>query len=194
MDREELKNKLSQAFKPSVVVLPENHGRGNRIKVKLSWPGNAMRVKYLRLQLCGMNPLTGEDVERDRIIIELDFDKVEDKTELLKYHGKFYMRCTAFLMDGTQVDFRNHRIELNYPPNKPCLTYKTKAQGDFTQVTMESNCWAGCRDKIWLCYDGHEQLMPVPGDGEQEVRVYLPASGNIEVKVQDDMVELKRGW
>ena len=194
MDHEELKSRLAQIFKPSVIVLPEKYERGNRIKVKISWPASSMRVKYLRLQLCGMDPLTGMDVEKERIVIELDFDKEEDRTEILKYHGVFHMRCTAVLMDGTRIDFRNHRVELQYPPNKPCLTYSTKSQGDFTLLKMKGNCWAGCREKIWLYYDGHEQLVPVPEDDTEEIRMYLPAARNIEVIVQDGMVELKRGW
>ena len=167
--------------------------RGYRLNFNASGNYSRLGVKHINVQLCGINPLTGLDVEDNHIVETFSFEKKINKTEVLTYHGKFILRCTAYMEDGRVIPFREQPITLNFPKNIPYLKYTTSSKGGFTLITMESNCWNNCTGKIWLKYEGHYQRLSLPTIANKPLRFYVPAAGDVSIQVQDDTIQVTNG-
>lgn len=185
--------KLGASFALSASPVMENNGRGYRINMYSPWRDNGLNVEYYQVQLCGIDPLTGRDVEHDGIKARFNYSKNSYKTDVLTYHGTFRLRCTAHMSDGSNVLFKEQEIVLNYPANAPYVKYSVSGKGDFKYVEIESNCWANCADKLWLSFNGHTQRVMLQPRHDRTIRFYVPASGAVEVKVQDEMIQVRNG-
>lgn len=194
MTQEEKIRRLAASFTLAATQINESGGKGYRISLYAPWRENGLGVKYYHVQLCGIDPLGGGDVKEDNVFARFDFSKTSHKTEVLTYHGQFRLCCTAYLADGSIIPFKDQEITLNYPQNCPYIKYEVTGKGDFKYVRMESNCWGNCADKVWLRFDGHEQRMTIPPRYDKTVRFYVPAAGTVEVKVQDDLIQVRNGW
>lgn len=191
---DELIQKLNASFILAASQINDSSGRGYRIRLHAPWRDNGLGVKYYHVQLCGIDPLTGEDVQADNIYAQFNFAANKAETPLLTYHGTFRLCCTAYLSDGREIPFKEQAINLNFPQNCPYVKYTVSGTGGFRHVKLESNCWANCADKIWLRFDGHEQHVHLPVRFDKTVRFYVPTSGNVEVRVQDDLIQVRNGW
>ncbi len=191
MHEEELIRKLNASFTLAATPIPEGNGKGYRINMNVPWHENGLGVKSYHVQLCGIDPLSGEDVRNHQIKAQFSYMKKAGKTDVLTYHGKFYLACTAYLEDGRIIPFKEQKIDLNYPQNSPYIKCTVTNKGDFKHVKLESNCWANCADKIWLRFDGHEQRVTLPVRNDKTIRCYVPASGAVEVKVEDAQIQIK---
>ena len=190
MHDEELIRKLNAAFTLAATQINEGNGKGYRIQLKAPWQDCGLGVSKYQVQLCGMDPLSGEDVKNHRTIARFDFMTTMQKTDVLTYHGKFYWSCTAYLKDGRVIPFKEQEMNLNYPKNNPYIKCTTTGKGDFKHVKLESNCWSNCKDKIWVRFDGHEQRVVLPVRNDKTIRFYVPASGEVEVRVQDPQITI----
>lgn len=193
MMSENLTESLSKGFTLVAKQINESSGRGYRLSFSATGNYSRYGVDYYKVQLCGINPLTGRDVENDHIIEKFSFEKKINKTEVLTYHGKFMLRCTAYMEDGRVITFREQPISLNYPKNTPYVKYTVSTKGDFKLMVMESNCWGNCEGKIWIYFDGHAQRVALPVDVNKTLRFYVPASGSIDVRVQDENIRVTNG-
>ena len=191
MHEEELIRKLNASFTLAAITIPEGNGKGYRISMNVPWRDNGLGVKSYHVQLCGIDPLSGEDVRNHQIKAQFSYMMKTQKTDILTYHGKFYLACTAYLEDGRIIPFKEQKIDLNYPQNSPYIKCTVTNKGDFKHVKLESNCWANCADKIWLRFDGHEQRVTLPVRNDKTIRCYVPASGAVEVKVEDAQIQIK---
>ena len=192
MDREELIRQLPSGFGLSANQIDEKGDRGYRLHLSASWPTN-WDVRSISVQLTGVNPLSGKDVEKDAVIAKFSFEKKKILTDVLTYHGKFILRCTATLPDGEQVIFREQGINLVCKKNIPYIDYRVSCQGGFAAVDLTSNCWNHYRGKVWLHFDGHNQRIDLPMGADKHLRFVVPAVSKPEIKVQDNSVILRNG-
>lgn len=193
MQENDIINKLCKSFPLTASQVTESNGKGYRLNLYSPWRENGLNVKNYHVQLCGIDPLTGRDVAEDGIYSRFDFSKNSHKTEVLTYHGTFLLRCTANFTDGRVITFKEQEIVLNHPQNAPYVKYQVSRKGEFRFVEIESNCWANCADKIWLRFDGHQQQIRLQPRHDRTVRFYVPTSGTVEVKVQDETIQVRNG-
>lgn len=191
---EELRKQFSENFNLTASQIGEANGKGYRIGIHAPWPRKSNGVKYYLVQLCGQNPLTGEDIAKHDICAKFTFDNERAKTPVLTYHGQFILRCTAVLGDGTSLVFKEQEIFLDFPQNSPYVAYKVRNAGDFKLIEIDSNCWENCRGKIWLQFDGHDQRVSFSGSPSQTLRLLIPTSENISLTVQDELIRVRNGW
>lgn len=184
---------LNKSFTLVAKQVNEITGRGYRLSFTASGNYTRQGVEYIKVQLCGINPLTGLDIADHHIIEKFSFEKKINRTEVLTYHGKFILRCTAYMDDGRVIPFRDQPITLNFPKNAPFLKYNIANKGEFKLIVMESNCWNNCTGKIWLSFDGHTQRLSLPTAQNKQLRFYVPTSGNIDIRVQDDIIQVSNG-
>lgn len=190
MEKEELKKKLNDNF--SLAAYQDKTDRGYKLRLRTDWNDIGCNVRGFRVQLVGINPLSGEDVKNDGIEGRFSFDCKEYMTRgILTYHGCFYLQCTAILGDGETVMFREQKIDLHCPENRPVIKYTVRETGGFKLVEIRSNCWKNYRGKVWARFDGHDQNIDLPAGADKTVCFYLNAAGNVELKVQDDTVILQ---
>ncbi len=193
MYEDELIQKLRVSFPLTASQVNESNKKGYRLTLSSPWRDNGLDVRYYHVQLCGIDPLTGKDVVADNISTKFDFSKKTHRTEVLNYHGTFLLRCKAHMGDGRDIIFKEQEIVLNYPQNAPYVEYSFSGKGEFKLVEVESNCWANCAGKLWLCFDGHHQLLTLRPRNDKTIRFYVPTSGTIEVKVQDEKIQVRNG-
>lgn len=191
MYEEELIRKLNASFTLAATPINEASGKGYRISMTVPWHERGLGVTSYHVQLCGIDPISGEDVKDHNIFAKFDFMRTNYKTDVLTYHGKFTLACSAQLRDGRVIPFKEQTIQLNYPQNSPYIKCTVSGKGDFKHVKLESNCWASCRDKIWIRFDGNEQRVMLPVRNDKTVRFYVPASGDVDVKVQDPQIQIR---
>lgn len=191
MHEEELIQKLNASFTLAATPIKEGNGKGYRISMNVPWHENGLGVKSYHVQLCGIDPISGEDVRNHKIKAQFNFMKTSHKTDILTYHGEFYLACTAYLNDGRIVLFKEQKINLEYPQNSPYIKCTVTNKGEFKHVKLESNCWINCADKVWLRFDGHEQRVALPVRNDKTIRFYVPASGSVEVRVEDAQIQIK---
>lgn len=189
--QEELIQKLNASFKLAATPIKESNGKGYRLNLNVPWPVVNLGVDILQVQLCGIDPISGEDVADHHVLARFDYSKASHKTEVLTYHGTFYLACTAQMKDGQTILFKKQEIRLEYPQNIPYLKCTVSGKGDFRHVTLESNCWANCSGKIWAHFDGHAQRICLPVRPDKTVRFCVPTSGDVEIKVQDPQIHIK---
>ena len=188
---EELIHKLNASFTLAATQINEGSGKGYRINMQVPWRENGLNVKTYQVQLCGIDPLSGEDVKNHKVSAKFNFMKTSHKTDVLTYHGKFYLSCTAYLNDGSVIPFKEQEIMLEYPQNNPYIKCTVSGKGDFKHVKLESNCWANCLDKIWIHFDGHRQRVMLPVRNDKTIRFCVPASGDVGVKVEDPQIQIR---
>lgn len=189
--QEELIQKLNASFKLAATPIKESNGKGYRLNLNVPWPVVNLGVDILQVQLCGIDPISGEDVADHHVLARFDYSKASHKTEVLTYHGTFYLACTAQMKDGQTILFKKQEIRLEYPQNIPYLKCTVSGKGDFRHVTLESNCWANCSGKIWAHFDGHAQRICLPVRPDKTVRFCVPTSGDVEIKAQDPQIQIK---
>ena len=193
MDREELIRTLDRLFQLTDWQ-EENGDKGYTLCLRTMWSFGNLDVRNIRVQLTGINPLTGEDVEAENIVATFSFDQKEYRSKcLLTYHGTFNLRCVATMGNGEKILFRNQKITLTCAKNKPEIVYSVKEHQGFYVVEIRSNCWGNCRGKAWITVDGHQQRIDVPAAGDKVVRFYLNAARGIgKIKVPDDNVIIRQ--
>lgn len=192
MHEDTIVEKLNASFRLTATQVPEHSGRGYRIHLAAPWSETGLGVKSYHVQLCGVDPITGRDVEEDNICGDLDYSQTKAQTGVLTYHGEYLLRCTAHMTDGRVIAFRDQKISLNWPSNAPYVKYTVSGRGDFRCVKIESNCWKTCGGKIWLTFNGHFQRAAVVPRMGTTVQLYVPASGEVGVEVQDPMIEVRK--
>ena len=194
MEREELIKALDANFQLTHWQDDQKDGRGYRLNFRASWNFSNLNVRSIQVQLVGINPLTGENVEHENIIATFSFDQKEYQIKRrLNYHGKFCLRCTAVRSTGEQVVFRNQYIMLECSESKPRIVYSVRDSQGFRLVEIRANCWGNCRGKLWITIDGHDQCIDVPAGSNDIVRFYLRGTGNLErIRVMDHNVMLKQ--
>lgn len=190
MHEEELIQRLNASFTLAATQINEANGKGYRINMSVPWKENGLGVKKYRVQLCGIDPISGEDVKKHGISEKFDFMITKEQTGILTYHGKFYLSCSAQMSDGRIIPFKEQAINLNFPQNSPYIKCTVTGKGDFRHVKLESNCWASCMDKLWIHFDGHEQRVSIPVRSDKTVRFFVPTSGDVRVKVQDPQIQI----
>lgn len=188
MTEEELIQKISASFTLAATQINEAGGKGYRLNLSVPWHNNALGIRYYQVQLCGTDPLSGDDIKKHQIIAQFDFMTTSHRTEVLTYHGTFEFMCTAYLSDGRSIHFKKQQIKLSFPQNQPYIRCTATSKGDFKLVKLESNCWAGYADKVWIRFDGHEQRVMLPVRSDKTVRFYVSASTDVEVYVQDAQI------
>lgn len=188
---EEIKQKLNRAFVLAAGPINEGDGSGYRIHLSAPWHDTGLNVQYYEVKLCGINPITGLDVAEDQVVAQFDFAQIQYRTPVLTYHGVYQLRCSAYLTDGTEIHLRDQEIVLDYPQNSPFLRYSVTGANGFRQVRLESNCWKSCQGKIWLKYDGHQQLVRLPVRTDNSICLVVPTSGEVKVNVQNKMIQVK---
>ena len=189
--QEELIRQLNASFKLAATQINESSGKGYRINLTVPWPVNSPGVKNYQVQLCGIDPISGDDVADHKVLAKFDFTKTSHKTDVLTYHGTFYLACTAYLNNGQAILFKKQEIRLNYPQNSPYLKSTVTGKGDFKYVKLESNCWANCSGKIWIRFDGHRQQVDLPVRSDKTVRFFVPATGDVTVEVEDPQIQIR---
>ena len=190
-NEEELIQLLSASFPLVVTQVNEPGGKGYRLNLSVQWRNSLPNVTFFQVQLCGIDPISGDDVADHEIIKKFDFMITRHSTDVLTYHGSFYFSCTAFLNDGRSITFKKHPIQLNYPQNQPYIQCAVTSKGDFKLVRLESNCWSSCAEKVWVKFDGHLQRVMLPVRNDKTVQFYVPATTNVDVQVQDSQVQIK---
>ena len=191
MYEEELIQKLNASFTLAATQVNEASGKGYRINLSAPWRENGLDVRTYHVQLCGIDPISGEDVKNHGVSVKFDFMRTNNKTDVLTYHGKFVLSCSAQLNDGRVIPFKEQTVNLNYPQNAPYIKCTVSGKGEFKHVKLESNCWASCMEKLWIHFDGHEQRVTLPVRSDRTIRFYVPASGDVDVKVQDPQIQIR---
>ncbi len=192
---QELIQRLSAAFTLVAGQVNESKGHGYRIHMNASAPWHELGsyVKYCHVQLCGINPISGEDVKSENIRVKFDFTTTSQQTGVLTYHGKFRLCCSAHLTDGRVIPFKEQEISLVCPQNCPYVSYTQTTKGDFRHLVLKSNCWANCEGKLWLRFDGHEQQLTLPVRPDKTLRCYVCAKTDVELAVADNSIEVRNG-
>lgn len=193
MEREMLKQRLSAAFRLTVNQVKERSGHGYTLHMKAAWPVNEFDVRSFRVQLVGVDPLTGRDVERDEIVAKFSFDQKQHITLPMTYHGSFRLRCAAVLEHGEVLEFKQQEIDLDYPANKPWIVYRCAPQNGFMQVTLKSNCWNNYRGRLWARFDGHDQRINLPAAADGTLSFVLPTSSEPELRVPGETGIIRKG-
>lgn len=188
---EQIKQTLNRAFVLAAGSINEGDGSGYRIHLSAPWYDTGLKVSYYEVRLCGINPITGRDVAEDGVLAQFDFAQSQYRTPVLTYHGVYQLRCSACLADGTMVHLRDQKIVLDYPQNSPFLHYTVTGTNGFRQVRLESNCWKSCQGKVWLKYDGHQQLVTLPVRTDNTICLVVPTSGEVKVNVQNKLIQVK---
>lgn len=191
MSEEELIQKLNASFTLAATQINEADGKGYRLSLSVPWRDKVLGIKFYQVQLCGIDPISGNDIKNHDICTRFDFMKTKHRTEVLTYHGTFYFSCTAYMNDGRCITFKTQEIQLNCPQNRPYVQLTVTAKGDFKHVKLESNCWANCSDKIWIWFDGHAQQVKLPVRHDRTVRFYVPASTDVNITVQDPRIQVR---
>lgn len=188
---EEIKQRLNRAFVLVARSVNEGAGSGYRIYLSAPWHNTDPNILYYEVKLCGINLITGRDVAEDHVLAQFDFANIQYKSPVLTYHGVYQLSCSAHLTDGTTVHLRDQEIKLVWPPNEPYLRYSVTEIKGFRQVKLESNCWVSCQEKVWLQYDGHQQLVSLPVRADKTIRLVVPTSGDVKVNVQNKEIQVK---
>lgn len=191
MNEEELIQRLNASFSLAATQINEANGKGYKLNLSVPWKDKFLGIKYYHVQLCGIDPISGDDVKNHCISARFDFMKTNHKTEVLSYHGTFHFSCTAHMNDGRSITFKTQEIKLNYPQNRPYIQHTVTNKGDFKLVKLESNCWANCANKVWIRFDGHTQRVALPVRYDKTVRFYVPASSDVDVIVQDSQIQVR---
>ena len=192
MEREELIKQFSSGFLLSANQIDEKGGRGYRLRLTANWPIN-WDVRSIHVQLTGVNPLSGKDVEKDEVIAKFSFEKKKIDTDVLTYHGTFVLRCTAILPDGAPLVFKEQVIHLNFAKNTPYIEYRVTCQGGFAAIDLTSNCWNSCQGRVWLRFDNHNQRINLPMGSDKHLRFLVPTASKPELRIQDDFIILRNG-
>ena len=194
MEKEELKKRLDDCFSLTVNQVMERNDTGYRLRMRAFWSDPGVAVSGFVVQLVGINPLTGTDVEEDNVRAVFSFDNREYLSRnVLTYHGKFRLRCVAKI-GREEVVFRQQDIRLEYAARKPLLSYrKVKEEAGFSLIEISGNCWRNCRGKVWISFDGHEQQVDLPEEKDKTVRFYVKTDGPVTLTVEDDNVTVRKG-
>lgn len=184
---------LRRSFTLVAVQRNEKDGKGYRISLKTSLHNYDLGVEYYQVQLCGVDPISGEDVSNEHIVARFDFMLTTSETDILTYHGNFCLRCAAKMQDGRLIPFRDQQISLNFPRNCPYVSYKVSGNGGFRYVELQSNCWANCEGKLWLLFDDHKQRLTLPPGTDKTLRFYVPAASDVTVMVADNLIQVRNG-
>lgn len=194
MDKEELKKRLDECFSLTVGPVMERNDSGYRLRMRAFWSDPGVNVDGFIVQLVGTNPLTGTDVEQDGVRAVFSFDNRDYLSRnVLTYHGKFCLRCTAKI-GRENVVFRQQDIRLEYAPRKPLISYrKVKEEAGFSLIEISGNCWNNCRGKVWLSSGGHEQRVNLSEEKDKTVRFYVKTDGPVTLTVEDDNVTVRKG-
>lgn len=182
----------------SVQATPVPAGSGYRLRLQAQWRNTGVRMQY-RVQLVGLNPLTGKDVSEEKVSFHFSFEQQTDESSTLRYHGKYTLRCYATPENGEEVLFKEQPITLRCPDSCPYLSYSYKQPGGFFtkkkgywQVTMHSNCWPYCQNKVWLRFDGHDQLVVFPPQQKDAFVFYLVTDDEPTVRITDKTIALRK--
>jgi len=182
----------------SVQATPVPAGSGYRLELQAQWRSTGARMQY-RVQLVGLNPLTGRDVSEENVSFFFSFEQKTDRSGTLRYHGTYKLLCYAVLESGEERLFKEQPITLRCPDSIPFLSYSCKQPGSFFrkkqgywQVTMHSNCWPYCQNKVWLRFDGHDQLVVVPKEQKDAFIFYLVTDDEPAVRITDKTITLRR--
>ena len=194
MEKEELKRILDDCFSLTVNQVMERNSTGYRLQMRAFWSNPGVNVDGYIVQLTGINPLTGENVERDDIRAVFSFDNgVYLSRNVLNYHGRFRLRCSARI-GREDILFREQDIRLEFSPRKPLLEYrKVKEEDGFALMEITGNCWKNCRGKVWIHTGGHEQRVNLPEGKDKTVRFYVKTDGPVTLTVEDDNVTVRKG-
>ena len=194
MENEELKRTLDDCFSLTVNQVMERNNTGYRLQMRAFWSDPGVAVDGYTVQLTGTNPLTGDDVEQDKVRAVFSFDNaVYLSRNVLTYHGKFRLRCSAKI-GREEVVFREQDVRLDYPARKPVLEYrKLKEENGFALMEISGNCWNNCRGKVWLSTGGHEQRVSLPEGKDKTLRFYVKTDGPVTLTVEDDNVTVRKG-
>lgn len=133
-----------------------------------TWRGTS-GVKHIHVSLSGKHPLSGEEIQSD--VHSLDI--FPGGNEPIRYQlnsptcgGEYRIVFTAILSNGKRLEdcLRDQPV---YLPgrNSPYIKYKRSTPRgffthNFTEITIKSNCWPRCHDKLWLVID--EKYLPIP--------------------------------
>ena len=182
----------------SVQATPVPSGTGYRLRMQAQWRNTGVRMQY-RVQLVGLNPLTGKDVAEEDVTFLFSFEQQTDQSGLLRYHGKYTLMCYAILDSGEERLFKEQPITLRCPDSCPYLSYTCKIPGGFfskkkgyRQITMESNCWPYCQNKVWLHFDGHDQLVVFPPQQKDAFTFYLVTDEDPTIRITDKTIALRK--
>ena len=205
--KEELREQLQKDFSDfSCYVQKEKSG--NTLRMSSNWKGRTPGVKKLAVHLTGVNPLTGEQVDTAGICAVFTAETSSYKSDILTYHGRYKLRFSAYLDNGEVIsDFREPKeVEFVSSAKKPYIKYGLKKLSEFTQITVECNCWRMVENNVWLKLGsrGQQRYQPLPVQKQsgQKMTCVLPTVDDIGVEVSDELkkfqIEVKdekqKGW
>lgn len=172
----------------------EVNGLGYRLNFEVKVLNHDPRVSCYMVYLCGVNPLTGRDLAEHGIGKSFSFTGGSFTSDRLTYHGSFTLHCTAQCKDGTTVTIKEQPLELKWQKSEPWIKWTPgPTKQGFTCIMLESNCWNSCRGKIWFWFDGHMQQVALPQECDRTVRLYIPTTGNVELRVHDKQIRIING-
>lgn len=138
-----------------------------------TWRGTS-GVEHIHVSLSGKHPLSGKEIQSD--VHSLDI--FPGGNEPIRYQlnsptcgGKYRIVFTAILSNGKRLEdcLKDQPVDLP-GRNSPYIKYKRSTprgffQHDFSEITIESNCWPRCRGKLWIKIN--ERFLPVQAEQEQ---------------------------
>jgi len=173
----EWKKELCDALKSQAYA--SRHGKCSAVSVdpRAQFPEE---VEYVQVQLFGVDMLTGEKIIKNAVLNRgrsVQFGNlILDGKVRISYRAKLSGKSEPEQFMGDEY------IELSNPERRPkARITEIRKKGDFTKVTLKANCWPTIEGKIWLKYNGRYQAIPIPKKPQQEIELWLPTSGEIEL-------------
>ena len=182
----------------TIQATPVPSGTGYCLRLKANWRSTGLKIQY-RVQLAGLNPLTARDVLEENVSFSFNYGQQTDLSGTLRYHGSYTFLCFASVDSGEEIKFAEVPITLRCPDSIPYLSYSIKQPSSgffkkrqgYWEVIMHSNCWPYCQEKVWLHFDGHDQLVVFSETQKDTFRFYLVTQDRPSVRITDKNISLR---
>lgn len=165
--RQALAAALRRDFHFSCPIL-RNQAGDYTLQPKAIWTNGTENVDHIHMRIVGVHPLTGQPLALDRLSMDFYPGNTERGIGPFAYDGKFRIVFTVILTSQETVDgcIDDYTFELSNTNTRPYIKFRKSSppryrffQHDFSEITIESNCWPRCRGKLWIKIN--ERFLPV---------------------------------
>lgn len=134
----------------------------NRISMNYAWGKKGGVIHRIEAYICGVNPITGKELERGDFLFTFDVAN-QTAAAILPLYGEYFLRFDAITADGSRIEnfCEPFEFELYNSSSRPYIRYSLeKADWGWTKVTVKSNCFARLKGNMWLRCGNNMQRMP----------------------------------
>lgn len=127
---------------------------GTNLRLRSSWKGKTSGIEEVAVYIEGKEPLTGEKISKE----VARFSRTNSSTDYhaSSLHGQYELRFEALgINESCLGSFRDaYPIRIDNKGMHPYIKYLIKPVKGWLQLSIESNCWKRCTDKLWVNAEG----------------------------------------